>query len=98
MKTCRLLLSVFLFLSILDGELVLAQTFTQAGWQGPTRQGLRGCRGTQCQGVKTDHDCGPSDVQITPTFVTGTVGKPVETDSMLHRCVMVRRLQANAVP
>ena len=80
MKTYFPLLSafVFLFLALFDSDVVLAQTFTQAGWQGPTRQGLRGCQGTQCQGVKTNHDCGPSDVQITPTFVTGTVGKPVE--------------------
>jgi len=61
---------VIISLILFGSGAAFAQTFTQSGWQGPTRQGQRG--------VNTGHDCGPSDVQITPTFVTATVGRPVE--------------------
>jgi len=45
---------------------------------GQQRQDARHCQGKQCQGVKTNYEPGPQDVEITPNPGTARVGVPFE--------------------
>jgi hypothetical protein len=48
---------------------------SQTGF-GPTWQQQRNCQGTGC-GANTPHDCGPSEVRISPNPISASAGKKI---------------------
>ena len=53
-----------------------AGQFSQSGF-GNTRQMIRNCAGTQCPGVRTGYECGPSGFDVTPNPVVASASQPM---------------------